>query len=456
MLAPGDSRSPQKTGGWLHPDPFETRNSIAETADVVVIGGGIVGVSAALALAQRGVSTVLCEKGVLGGEQSGRNWGWVRKMGRDPRELPLMIESEHVWQNVSRTPDVDTGYRRKGIVYLCKSGNELENRQRWLNSVSDYGLDSRFLARGELEGVMPGLNGSWAGALYTESDGRAEPQKATTALAKLAQRAGAAIITNCAVRGLEHSAGKLSAVITEHGPIRCSAAVLAGGAWSGLFCRSLDVRLPQLTVRASVTRVDGVQGAPTSAAWGHGFAFRQRTDGGYTVANGLENHADIVPDSFRYLPDFLPILKIEWGHVKLRFGRRFFNELFRSSRWSLSDITPFERLRILNPEPSRSSLSRALEHLKAAFPAFESANETNRWAGLIDATPDALPVISPVHQCPGLFVATGFSGHGFGIGPGAGQLMADLVTNQKPVVDPTPFRLARFSDGTRPQPTTGL
>ena len=79
-----------------------------------------------------------------------------------------------------------------------------------------------------------------------------------------------------------------------------------------------------------------------------------------------------------------------------------------------------------------------------------------QWAGMIDVTPDAVPVISAVDSLPGFFIATGFSGHGFGIGPGAGRLVADLVTGSDPIVDPTPFRLTRFSDGSRPQPIAGI
>ena len=75
------------------------------------------------------------------------------------------------------------------------------------------------------------------------------------------------------------------------------------------------------------------------------------------------------------------------------------------------------------------------------------------WGGVIDVTPDAVPVISAVDTLPGFFIATGFTGHGFGIGPGAGRLMAELVTGETPVVDPTPFRYSRFTDGSRPRPS---
>ena len=125
-------------------------------------------------------------------------------------------------------------------------------------------------------------------------------------------------------------------------------------------------------------------------------------------------------------------------------------------RWALDEQSPFEMVRVLDPEPVASILDQALASLKFYYPAFEPLEIAERWAGCIDATPDAVPVISAIDRVPGLYVASGFSGHGFGLGPGAGRLMADLVTGAPPVVDPSPFRYSRFFDGTRPRPTTGL
>jgi glycine/D-amino acid oxidase-like deaminating enzyme len=101
-------------------------------------------------------------------------------------------------------------------------------------------------------------------------------------------------------------------------------------------------------------------------------------------------------------------------------------------------------VRVLDPEPSEALLREARRNLARAFPAFKNLQVAQSWAGLIDVTPDAVPVISAVDAVPGFYLATGFSGHGFGIGPGAGRLMADLVSGDPPIVDPQPFRYARF------------
>ncbi|MEZ5831632.1 MAG: FAD-binding oxidoreductase [Dongiaceae bacterium] len=450
-----DRRVPPARSSGPAIDAIETDPRLPDSTDVVVIGGGIIGVSTALALAERGVRVALCEKGALAAEQSSRNWGWVRNMGRDPRELPLMMHAMRLWTGIEERLG-GTGFRRSGILYLCHDEQALGARGRWLAHASDFALDTRLLGPNEVARVLPGSSRRWKGALYTPSDGRAEPQKAVPVLARHARALGAIMVVNCAVRGLETTGGRVSAVITEKGRVACGAAVLAGGAWSRLFCRSLGLTLPQLKVLASVMRVDGVDNGPDSAAWGPGFAFRRRLDGGYTVANGAPNIADIVPDSFRFLRPFLPLLRIERKGVRLRFGRRFLEEASCPSRWDTGRGSPFEAHRVLDPAPAERLLESGLRRLCEAFPAFKTAVVRQSWAGFIDATPDTIPVISGVDPLPGFFVATGFSGHGFGIGPAAGQLMADLVTNARPIVDPTPFRFSRFSDGSRPVPVTGV
>jgi glycine/D-amino acid oxidase-like deaminating enzyme len=182
------------------------------------------------------------------------------------------------------------------------------------------------------------------------------------------------------------------------------------------------------------------------AASGGVFSFRKRLDGGYTISRRNANIADITPDSFRLLLQYLPALKENYGEIRLRFGRRFFEALRTRRTWSLDDTTPFEAIRVLDPAPREKVLAEAQRELPRAFPAFAGMQVAQSWAGMIDVTPDAVPVIDRVAALPGFFLASGFSGHGFGIGPAAGRLMADLVTGDAPIVDPTPFRFARFAN----------
>lgn len=428
-------------------DPAETDAELPGQADVVVIGGGIIGVSAALHLARQGVRVLLCEKGKLAGEQSSRNWGWVRKTGRDLREVPLIIEALRMWAEFARE-GLPTGFTECGVLYVATSDADRERYQRWVERVSHYQMGSRIVEGDELASLLPGATRRFPAALYTKTDGRAEPQKAVPALAAAARAAGATIVENCAVRGLDRTGGRVSGVVTERGLVRCASAILASGAWSRLFCGSLGLRLPQLKTRSSVLRTMPVAGGPETSAWVGGFAYRKRADGGYTVANGRANVVPVTPDTFRFFFDFLPAARAERRGLRLRLDDRFLAEARTPKRWALDRPSPFETARTLDPDPVPSINAAAMRDLKAVFPVFQKATVAQQWAGLIDVTPDAVPVISPVDAVPGLVIATGFSGHGFGIGPAAGRLAAELATARSPLVDPSPFRFSRFADGT--------
>jgi glycine/D-amino acid oxidase-like deaminating enzyme len=135
---------------------------------------------------------------------------------------------------------------------------------------------------------------------------------------------------------------------------------------------------------------------------------------------------------------------------RIRMTGRFWQELRTKRRWALDQASPFEATRVLDPAPNPAIVEESRRNLIRAFPAFASVRVAESWGGLIDTTPDAVPVIAPVLAVPGFFLMSGFSGHGFGIGPGAGRLMAELVTGANPVVDPAPFRFERF--GVRGKP----
>jgi glycine/D-amino acid oxidase-like deaminating enzyme len=433
-------------------DPVISDEALPSRADVVIIGGGIIGTSTALFLAQRGVSVALCEKGHIAGEQSSRNWGWCRKMVRDPRELPLVIESLRLWEGMNRLVEAETGFRTCGIMYLGDTEADLAELETWLDHAREYQLDTQIIDGAEVARRLPGAAKSWAGALYTPSDGRAEPQQAAPAIAAAARRHGAAILTGCAVRGVESAGGRVSGVVTEKGRIACGSVVLAGGAWSRLFCGSLGVELPQLKVLASVMRTEKLDGGPEISATGGLYGMRKRLDGGYTVGTLGVRTVDIVPDSFRLLPQYLPSVRLHWKKLRFRVGGRFAEEWRTKRRWALDEPSPFEAVRVLDPAADPHVILRARASIGAAFPAFRDVAVAESWGGMIDVMPDAIPVISAVENLPGFFIATGFSGHGFGIGPGAGRLVADMVTGAPTIVDPAPFRLSRFTDGSNPRP----
>lgn len=433
-------------------DPVASDETLPPRTDIVVIGGGIIGTTAALYLAQRGVAVALCEKGHIAGEQSSRNWGWCRKMVRDPREIPLVIESLRLWEGMNEAVGAETGFRTCGIMYLGEDQAALDRLGGWLEHAREYQLDTRLVDGAEVARLLPGNAKKWAGALYTPSDGKAEPQLAAPAIAAAARRLGAKIFTGCAVRGIDVAAGRVAGVVTEKGRIACERVILAGGAWSRLFCGNLGIELPQLKVLGSVMRTAPLAGGPEISASGGLFGYRKRMDGGYTVATLGVRTIDLVPDSFRLFREYVPSARLHWQKLRFRLGRRFVEEWRMPRAWNLDAPSPFEAVRVLDPEPDPVVLARARDSIAEAFPAFRGIRVEQSWGGMIDVMPDAIPVISAVDKLPGMFIATGFSGHGFGIGPGAGRLVADMAAGAPTIVDPTAFRLSRFTDGSNPRP----
>ena len=428
-------------------DVVESDAVLPAEADAVVVGGGIVGVSAAWTLARRGLSVVLCEKGRIAGEQSSRNWGFCRQQGRDPREIPLIIEALRIWRGIEKEIEAPVGFKQAGCLYLAQTEEEAAGYEAWLEHARPFQLDTRVVGPDEIEKLMPGSKVAYKAALYTPSDGRAEPSKAAPAIAEAARRHGAAILTGCAVRGIETEGGRISAAVTEKGTVRTGTVVLASGAWSRLFLGNNDLSLPQLNVLSSVMRTAPMPLITENAVWAPGYAYRRRDDGGYNIAHGSSIYVDIVPRSFTLAWHYRSAFWKEKKSLHLRLGRRFWQELRTPKRWALDAVSPFEKTRVLDPDPSRKILRQALAGLKRALPQFADAKILERWGGYIDVTPDEVPVISTVDGLPGLVIATGFSGHGFGIGPGAGRLAADLASGTEPIVDPAPFRFSRFEGG---------
>lgn len=426
------------------PTPVISDETLPSETDVVIIGGGIIGATTALELAERGIAVTLLEKGIIAGEQSSRNWGWVRQMGRDPSEIPMIVKSTELWQGLSKRIGADVKYQQCGITYLLNDDKEINHYSHWSkHHATPGGIASQIIGQEKINQLFPHNTARWKAGLYTAEDGRAEPQLAAPAIAEAARKHGAKIFTNCAVRGVEKAAGRIAAVITEKGTIKCPTVVLAGGAWSRHFCARLGISLPQLTTISSVLRTEPLDG-PMITASGGDYTFRKRDDGGYTITPDTYSYSQLTPAHFRHFLTFLPLALKNSKRVKLNFGKRFFDELKFAFNSDLDQVSPFEQVRIFDPAPIHSMLDRAVKNLKRDFPVFEPIKTVERWAGCIDVTPDEVPVIDAVDSLPGFYIATGFSGHGFGIGPAAGKLMAEIVTGDAPCVNPTPFRYNRF------------
>ncbi|MFV2031781.1 MAG: NAD(P)/FAD-dependent oxidoreductase, partial [Gammaproteobacteria bacterium] len=429
--------------------PLEHDGPLPDSADVVIVGGGIIGITTAWYLSRQGLRILVCEKGRVAAEQSSRNWGWIRQQGRDEAELPIIMESIQLWENLGRDIGVDIGFRREGSLYLCENEAELARHDEFLSLSKQYGLDTRQLNSSELYELIRETPQKWRSALYTPGDGRAEPTLAVPAIARACAREGVTILENCAVRKISTANNRVDGISTERGFVKCTSVVCCGGSWSASLLNQCGIYLPQLSVKASVASTAKAPLIFNGNAADNRLAFRRRQDGGYTIA--LTSYLEVFPSiqSLSQLKIFLPLLRISFKKLKLRIDKHWLEQFFPQSRWSEEDISPFEKYRVLNPVPTAKTQARLRKVLDDRLPVMREVGITESWSGMIDATPDAVPVMDRVDGFEGLFVATGFSGHGFGLGPAAGRIMADLVQNNRVEHDLSRFRFSRFSDGSR-------
>lgn len=424
--------------------PVQTSGRLPASTAVVIIGGGIVGLTAALTLAERNIPVVVLEKGRLAGEQSSRNLGWVRKTSRLPEDIPLALAADRLWAALPERVGRDVGYRQAGIMFIAREEAQMAMHERWLQAAGPLGLDSRLLSRQEIAAKVPGGQAQWVGGIFTASDGRAEPTLASSAIAAAAMAKGAIILEQCAVRTLTTAAGHVSGVVTEQGEIRCDQVLLAGGLWSRRFLGNLGISLPTLPLICSVLRTKPMAGPTEIAVGAPDFSFRKHHDGGFIITQRGALDASLTLDHLLLGMKYLPQLRSQRDFLRISLGKNFLRDVALPRRWKASGRSPFEQVRTLDPQVNPALNQEALANLRAAWPVFERAEVEQAWAGTIDVTPDSNPVIGPVASLPGLTLATGFSGHGFGTSPAAGQLAADLVANQTPIIDPTPYRFDRF------------
>ncbi|MCC9622587.1 FAD-binding oxidoreductase [Thalassospira sp. MA62] len=429
---------------------------LPKECDVVVIGGGIHGASCAYYLAKAGMKAVLLEKDTIASHQSGRAWGFVRQQGRDPLELPLMIECNRIWQGLEKELNADLEWRQGGVLFVARDEREMSEYEDWIEDTKNFGVETQTLSPSGVEKLIPGITAPGVGGIYTPSDGQAEPKKAAPAIAKRASEMGAVIAEGCGAVSIETTGGAVSSVISERGEIKCKYVICAAGAASHKFLAKLGRRMPQQTTRGTVVRTTPVPHVSAAGTLAAGLAFRQRADGSMNITDEFMTDIDLTLGRFKFAYDFMPGLFANWATFKFHINKRFVDDLVDRLPGSEAYKQPMIGRRTNQAEPYHVRIKNAMNHLHTVLPQIKNAGIVDTWAGDIDVTPDAVPVIDHLDKPKHLFVASGFSGHGFAMGPIVGKVLADWISTGQPSVTVKGMELGRFEDGTRRRPRSRI
>ena len=372
---------------------------MSNCADVVVIGGGIIGNATAYYLAKLGSRVIVLEgSDHIGNGGSSRNGGGVRQSGRDPRELPLvMYGMKNYWPTLSEELEVDCEYHQDGNLRLGKN----EKHKQILNGLTEravkVGLDVRMIDGDEVRQMNPYLSDEVTCASWCPTDGHANPLTTTLGYYKAARKLGVRFITGEKVVALQKVKGKLRKVITANNVYEGEHVVLAAGLASREIAATVGIDIPMqaVSLEALVTEAephmfDQMLGTAEADFYGHQTKHGSFVFGG---SSGLE------------------------GFTRDDHGLQ--------SNYSLT----------------ASCICRGIMKY---FPDLSNAKIVRTWAGWMDKCADGVPVLGKVEEVPGLIMACGFSGHGFGIAPGAASQLAELIVKGKTTVDLYDLRYDRF------------
>ena len=371
---------------------------MTQTAEVIIIGSGVIGNAAAYYLACKGRKVIVLEgSDNIGNGGSSRNGGGVRQSGRDPRELEMVMWGiQNLWPHLHEELDADVEYVQKGNLRLGKTAAHMQILQKLTDSAVKCGLDVRMMDAQEVRRINPYLSEEVIGASWCPTDGHANPMKTTLAYYRKARTLGVRFITGEKVVRLEKIHGKLRKVITEKNVYEAEKVLVAAGYESREIIRTVGIDVPMikqkmqcLVTEAEPRMFEQMLGTAEADFYGHQSSHGSFVFGGSSGQEGYESDKD------RLIASSISVPCICRGILKY-------------------------------------------------FPGLAETKIVRAWTGWIDPCVDGIPVMSRVEEAEGLYLATGFSGHGFGIAPAAGYHLSQMICEEEPVVDMRAFRYDRF------------
>lgn len=364
-------------------------------ADGVVIGGGLIGLVAAAALARRGLSVALIDAGRCGAHASGLNAGGVRTVGRDPAELPLALEAMRAWDDAPERIGPGAEFERRGHLILAETEAEAAALDRRFSEARAAGVpDVARLSAAEARRLVPGLADTVVGALYAPRDGMADPAQAVAAALARARALGVRVVENAPVLDLRRE-GEGFHVETETWRFPSGAVVNAAGAWGAELAERLGDALPLVVEAPMAQRTAPVEMAiePVLQTVGRKLTLKRRRDGRLLIGGGHRGMANA-------------------------------------------------RARRAEAVEAEAEANRATA--ESLLPRLGRLRAEAVWAGLEGYAPDRLPILGR-GSAPGVVHAFGFSGHGFQLAPAVGPLVAELLLDQTAPALAQPFAPARFA-----------
>jgi len=418
---------------------------LPERCDAVVVGGGVLGLSSAYELARRNLSVVLLESGRVGGRQSGRNLGFVRQQGRALAELPMMMAASQRWRGLGGELGSDVEWQMGGNLRLTNDPELASRYERWAADAASLGLDSRVVSRAEVESILPGVSEKWLLGIFTASDGQADPIATCRAYTAALRALGVQVCEGVPVQTITLAGGAVAGVTTPVGEVKADVVVLAAGSGTPRLASRAGVEIPQQLVRQTVVLTEPVPAITQAAAWTGELFVRQDVRGCLRLAASARNEIILDPAGILHARRFLSSYLANRSQLRLQTSPA---SLARAVLRPLQSTSGDE----LSPRPRFDDVRFCLERAQRYFPGLGSVRLRRAWAGEIEATPDALPVIDGGGGPGGLVIATGMSGHGFGLAPVVGKIVADIAQGAAPGFDLRPFRIARFHDGGHLEP----
>lgn len=366
------------------------------TADIAIIGAGVSGLASAYYLAKAGLDVVVVDKGLAGGEASGRNGGMIGERTDDPPVIPIAVESINLWKTLDQELGYPTEFTHQGRIQVAVTEEEMNDLFTERDVAARQGITMELIDPEHVQDLIPGISPRVLGGAFFPNGGHANPQRSVQAFAWAFQDLGGRLYQNTAVTGFKLGNGRVAAVETAAGDIAADIVISAAGPQTAILAEMVGVHVPVAPARVEILATAPIEPLFDIALVGNGLYGRQAVRGNLLFGGGPHEWADV-------------------------------------------DLTS-------DPNKTNTPLIRNIgRRLAEILPAVANVPMLRTWAGIVEQAPDYIPIIDFLPDPSNYLVVTA-SAHGFGICPATGKAVSELILNGESSIDISPFTLSRFSD----------